>query len=72
MAMRFLDLSFENYLQWLHEKEALTIYEENQPKYLILCKPVKDGRIAFELPANAVYEVSLDNLGYAIVACTLR
>lgn len=70
-AMTFLDLPFESYLQWLHEKGALTISENGAPRYLILCQPLSGDRISFQLPQNAACEASLDNLGYAIVACTL-
>ena len=71
MALTFLNLSFENYLQWLHEKGTLAISDGGELRYLILCKPLTGERVSFQLPQNAVYEASLDNLGYAIVACTL-
>jgi len=71
MAMTYLNLGFEDYLQWLHEKKILTIYEQNEPIYLILCKPVHNTHISFELPADTDYEASLDNLGYAVVVCRL-
>ena len=71
MAMTYLDLSFESYLQWLHEKNILTISKDGEIRYVILCKPMTSDRISFQLPQNAAYEASLDNQGYAIVACTL-
>lgn len=70
-AMTFLDLAFEEYLEWMHRKGMLTIYEKNLPKYVILCQPAKSSHVQFMLPYGAEYEVSLDNTGYAFAACTL-
>lgn len=70
-AMTYLNLSFREYLDWLHEKETIAIEENGRMKYLICCKPLTGTHIAFSLPKNAAIEVSLDNLGYAIAACTL-
>lgn len=72
MAMTYLDLSFADYLDWLHHKGTITISEGGRPKYLILCKPMSGTHIAFSIPENASCEVSLDNLGYAVAACTLQ
>jgi len=70
-AMTYLDLTLEEYLTWMHEKGVLTIYEAKTPKYVILCKPMTGTHIAFSVPEGASCEASLDNMGYAIVACTL-
>jgi len=70
-AMTYLDLPLKEYLEWLHQKETLTISEEGRVKYLILCKPMKSAYVEFDIPANAACEVSLDNMGYAVAACTL-
>lgn len=70
-AMTYLDLPLKEYLEWLHQKETLTISENGRVKYLISCKPAKGAYVEFHLPANAACEVSLDNMGYAVAACTL-
>ena len=70
-AMTFLDLDLESYLYFLHQTGSLTIEEHGKPKYLIVCKAMQGTRVAFDLPVNACWEASLDNLGYAVVACTL-
>lgn len=69
-AMTYLALSFEDYLIWLHEKGTLTIEENGEIKYIILCKPVTGSHIAFSVPKGASCDASLDNRGYAVVACT--
>ena len=70
-AMTYLELSLKDYLSWLHEKGVLTIMEAGTPKYVIVCEPFAGSRTAFSLPEGAVYEASLDNMGYAVVAATL-
>lgn len=70
-AMTFLDLDLEDYLQLLHEKEYLTIREGGKTKYVIICQRVSGTHMRFSIPINAVCEASLDNTGYAVVACTL-
>ncbi len=70
-AMTYLALDFRSYLEWLHEAGVVVVHEGGRPKYIILCQPMQNDRIAFSLPAGASYEASLDHLGYAIVACTL-
>lgn len=69
-AMTYLDLSMEEYLRWMHEKGVLAIREQGQLQYLILCRPMKGEYLAVDLPVQAKYEASLDNLGYALIACT--
>lgn len=71
MAMTYLNLTLEEYLSWLHRQGTLTISEGGKPKYLILCQPMSGTHVAFSLPVGAKAEASLDNLGYAVVACTL-
>lgn len=70
-AMTYLDLNLESYLNWLHEKQAVTIYSGGKPQYLILCQPVEGSYVTFQLPRGAECELSLDNMGYAVAACTL-
>lgn len=70
-AMTYLNLSLKDYLLWLHEKGCIVIEEHGKPQYVILCQPVKGTHTAFSLPADASFEASLDNMGYAVVACTL-
>lgn len=70
-AMTYLDLSLEAYLEWLHRRGVLTIAVGGQPKYVIQCRPMGGTHIAFSLPEGAETEASLDNLGYAVTACTL-
>ncbi len=71
MAMTYLNLSLEEYAQWLHQKGTLTVYENGKAKFLILCKPITGTHVELWLPEGASCEVSLDNLGYAVAACTL-
>ncbi len=70
-AMTYLALEFEDYLNWLHEVGVLVVHQDGKPKYMILCRRMDGDRITFSVPANAICEASLDNMGYAIVACTL-
>ncbi|MCI6376746.1 MAG: hypothetical protein MR842_03155 [Clostridiales bacterium] len=71
-AMTYLNLGLEEYAQWLHQKGTLTVYENGAPKYVILCKPMTGTHIELWLPEGASWDVSLDNLGYAVAACTLN
>ena len=71
-AMTYLDLTLKDYLLWMHEKGVLTIEEEGVVRYMILCKPITGTHVAFDLPVGAECEASLDNLGYAIVACSFE
>ena len=70
-AMTYLDLDFENYLSWMHQKGVLVIMSGGHPQYVILCKPMQGDYASFDLPADAAYEVSMDNTGYALAACIL-
>lgn len=70
-AMTFLDLNFEEYLQLLHEKGCITIQEGGRARYVIACQPVQGTHVRFTIPVNAICEASLDNTGYAVVACTI-
>lgn len=69
-AMTYLDLPLKEYLLWLHEKGQIMIEEQGRIRYLILCQPMNGTHTAFQLPAGTEYEASLDNMGYALVACT--
>ena len=70
-AMTYLNLELEKYLKWLHQKKVLTVMENGLPKYVILCEQMTGERVQFALPEGAEYDVSNDNAGYAIAACTL-
>lgn len=70
-AMTYLDLPLERYLEWLHKQGTLVVSQDGAPRYIILCKPMNGSHIEFGLPQGAVCEASLDNTGYAVVACTL-
>lgn len=70
-AMTYLNLDYQAYLTWLHEKGCIVIREGEKAKYMILCQPMNGNYIAFDLPVGCEYEASLDNTGYALVACTL-
>ncbi|MEG2252124.1 MAG: hypothetical protein RSC98_03700 [Clostridia bacterium] len=70
-AMTYLDLSFEKYLDLLHQKGVIAVRENDDLRYLILCRPMSETHVEFSLPQGAVCEASLDNTGYAVVACTL-
>lgn len=71
-AMTYLDVDFPTYLEWLHRKGTLAIYQGDDLQYLILCKPLTGTHITFALPAGTDYEVSADNQGYAIATAGLR
>ncbi len=70
-AMRELQLDLDNYLHLLHARRSITIKKNGKPQYYLACKPFLGETASFELPEQAVIEASLDNLGYAVVACTL-
>lgn len=70
-AMTYLDLNFESYLRLLHKKGVVTVQKDGKLRYIILCSPMEETHVEFLLPANAHYDASLDNMGYAVVACTL-
>ena len=69
-AMTYLDVNFGEYLNWMHQKGSLAVSTEGELRYLILCQPVTDDHASFSLPVDARCEVSLDNTGYALAACT--
>ncbi len=70
-AMTYLDLDLESYLAWMRRKEVLVVSAGGVPQYLILCKPMQGDYAAFDLPVGAACEISMDNTGYALAACTL-
>lgn len=71
-AMTFLDVSLEEYLNWLHQVGVITICRNGKPLYILMAQKVTGTHVAFSLPVNAVCEVSLDNTGYALAACQLK
>jgi len=70
-AMTYLNLGFNAYLSWLHEQGVIVINEGGRPAYLIVCRLYEGGDAIFELPECRSCEASIDNLGYALVACVL-
>lgn len=70
-AMTYLNVDLATYLEWLHLKQHLVVWEGTKPIYLILCVPLIGEYAAFNLPKDCTFEVSLDNTGYALAACTL-
>lgn len=71
-AMVFLDVELEEYLHLLHEKRVLQVRRDDTTTYLIFCQPAEEEYVEFLLPKNVKYEVSLDNLGYALAACAVE
>lgn len=69
-AMTYLDLNLPEYLQWLHQKGILTVSAGGKLQYLILCQPIHNGYATFDLPECEQIELSMDNTGYALAACT--
>lgn len=70
-AMTYLDLSLEEYLNWLHQTGVITISLDGRPRYILMAKEMTGTHVAFSLPVNAACEASMDNTGYALVACEL-
>lgn len=70
-AMTYLDVDLPTYLELLHEKRTLTVYGEGGQVFLIQCAPVAGGLVTFFLPADADCDISMDNTGYAVAACTI-
>ena len=70
-AMTYLDLDFCSYLEWMHRQGQLVVSEGGRPAYLILCREMDASGTMFDLPVGCAYEVSMDNTGYALAACTL-
>ena len=70
MAMTYLDLDMESYLEHLHEKRVLCIRKDGAVKHLILCAPMGETHIEFHALDGADCEASVDNTGWAILACT--
>lgn len=69
-AITYLDVDLHEYLAVLHAKQTLTI-RAAEAVYYIQCKPVEGAYLAFSVPSAAVCEASMDNTGYAVVACTV-
>ncbi len=70
-AMTYLDVELSTYLELLHEKRMLTVYGEGGQVFLIQCAPVTGSLVTFSLPVGAACEISMDNTGYAVAACTI-
>ena len=70
-AMTCLGLNFAEYLDFLHQHRQVLIRPNGAVSYWIVCQPAQGKYVEFFLPEGAAQEVSLDNLGYAVAACTL-
>ena len=70
--MHALGLSLEDYLSLLHNQRALTLYDEasGAPLCSAVCVEAEARQTLFILPEDAsVEDLSLDNLGFAVVSC---
>jgi D-alanyl-D-alanine carboxypeptidase len=67
--MHALHVDFPRYLAFLREEGTITYYEDGVPRYTVLCKPVEDG-LSFSIPEGCLWEGSMDNAGYAVIAVT--
>lgn len=70
MLLHALDATLEEYLALLHRHGALTLYDESgAPLAAAVCLPAGERQTLFTLPSAQVEDASLDNTGYAVVAC---
>lgn len=70
MLMHALNATLEEYLALLHQHGTLTLYDEKGvPLACAVCLPAGERQTVFTLPAAQVEDASLDNTGYAVVAC---
>ena len=69
--MHTLGLSLEEYLVCLHNRGAVTVLgEDGRPLATAVCQAAGERESVFALPLSAsVDDASLDNTGYAVVAC---
>jgi hypothetical protein len=67
--MHALHVDFPRYLAFLREEGTITYFEEGAPRYTILCKRAEDG-LSFSIPDGCLWEASMDNTGYAVIAVT--
>jgi D-alanyl-D-alanine carboxypeptidase len=67
--MHALHVDFPRYLAFLREEGTITYYEEGVPRYTVLCMRVDDG-LSFSIPEGCLWEASMDNTGYAVMAVT--
>lgn len=70
IAMTYLDVSLSDYIRILHEKRNITV-RTRETTYHIQCIPAPEGYAQFHVPANSEVEVSADNTGWAVAACTI-
>lgn len=67
--MHELNLDFPAYLAFLRQEGTVTYFKEGAPRYAVLCKQAEAG-LSFSIPAGCLWEGSMDNTGYAIMAVT--
>lgn len=68
-VLHALSMDLPAYLDFLRGKGTVTYYEDGAPRYAILCKEYAAG-LSFSIPAGCVWEGSMDNTGYAVLAVT--
>ena len=67
--MHTLNMRLPEYLALLHDKGTLTYYEEDAPRYAVICKKASEN-VSFSLPKGCAWEGSIDNMGYVVLAVT--
>ncbi len=69
IIMHALNVDFPRYLAFLREEGAVTYYEGGVPRYAVFCKQAEGG-LSFSIPEGCLWEASMDNTGYAVLAVT--
>lgn len=69
--MHAMDMSLEEYLAFLHQHGAVTLYDErNAPLATAVCAAMGERQASLTVPSGtAIEDVSMDNLGYAVASC---
>ncbi len=67
--MHALNMRLPEYLALLHDKGTLTYYEQEAPRYAVICKKVGEN-VSFSVPKGCAWEGSIDNTGYVVLAVT--
>ena len=65
-VMNALGLPLENYLDFLHEAQAVRFYHQGELQYVILCQPVTGDWTLRKPRGLKALDVSYDNQGYAL------
>lgn len=69
--MHAMEMSLEEYLAFLHQHGAVTLYDDkNAPLATAVCAVMGERQASLTVPSGATVEdVSMDNLGYAVASC---